>query len=144
MSSKRIVIVCTMAAAIAIGIVWNDEKSAAACVDKYKILSKIAGSGRTLQDAAGQDPLLHALGATSDEELYDALYEGKSLADIAAANEAEVQNVIDLQVAELTEQLDMRLAGGSLSLDAYLAHKSEVAEVIARSVYGGNVPSGSA
>lgn len=41
MSSKRIVIVCTMAAAIAIGIVWNEEKSAAACVDKYKILSKM-------------------------------------------------------------------------------------------------------
>lgn len=139
MSSKRIVIVCTMAAAIAIGIVWNEEKSAAACVDKYKILSKISGVDGTQQDAAVRDPLLHALGAASDEEVYYSLYDGKSLADIAAANNADVQNVIDLQIAELTEQLDARLANGSLSREAYLAHKSEVADIIERSVYGGNL-----
>lgn len=143
MSPKRIIIVSTMAVAIAVGVVWNEETNASAIGDKYSTCCKFKGADQTAQDAAAQDQLKQALADASDEEIYDALYNGKSLADIAASNDADVQNVIDLQVAELTEQLDMRLASGSLSPDAYEAYISEVSEIITQSVYGGAVPSGS-
>lgn len=79
---------------------------------------------------------LRLLGVRSDEELYDALYEGQTLADLALARGRSVNSVIDLQVRELEEQLLARRNAGSLSAAVYEALKTEIRETVTRSVYG--------
>ncbi|MEC0268836.1 hypothetical protein [Paenibacillus anseongense] len=79
--------------------------------------------------------LLHVLGLASEEDIYNAQYNGLSLADIAEANKVDVQKVIDLQLAELIEQLDERLSSGSITPEQYYAQQAELPEIIMRSVY---------
>ncbi|MNY81751.1 hypothetical protein D3C86_2234750 [compost metagenome] len=64
------------------------------------------------------------------------MYSGQSLAQIASANQGDVQQVIDLQLAELTQQLDERLAAGSLTQEQYEAQKAELPAIVASSVHG--------
>ncbi|HEY2494181.1 MAG TPA: hypothetical protein VGI33_14910 [Paenibacillus sp.] len=127
MNSKRIIIVGTMVFAITVGgASWNNNV----------IASSITKSLNTTTPV--QNDLLQVLDLSSDDEIYDALYNGKTLADIAKDNDVDVQNVIDLQVEELTEQLDLRLANGSLTLEQYEEQKSEVRDIITKSAYGLN------
>ncbi|MDD9270932.1 hypothetical protein ACFPES_28180 [Paenibacillus sp. GCM10023248] len=84
---------------------------------------------------SSQNDLLHLLGLVSEDEIYNAQYNGRSLADIAQANHVDVQKVIDLQLAELTEQLQERLFSGSITPEQYQAHHAELPEIIMRSVY---------
>ncbi|NGM85014.1 hypothetical protein G5B47_21675 [Paenibacillus sp. 7124] len=122
---KRVVIVGTMIVAISFGgNAWASKSVSSSPVAK---LSLSAG-------AAGRDDLLETLNRPSGEELYYALFEGKSLADIAEANGADVQQVIDLQTEQLTRQLDERLASGSITREQYEAYSEEVPEIISRSV----------
>ncbi len=83
-----------------------------------------------------QDPFLSTLGADSDEDVYDDLYEGGSLADTARRNNKSPQAVIDLQVAQMNELLTQRLIDGSITPDTYRAQKEELTELIVKSVYG--------
>ncbi|WP_411344039.1 hypothetical protein ACE3MZ_21030 [Paenibacillus sp. WLX1005] len=83
-----------------------------------------------------QDPFLSAVGATSDEDVYDDLYEGETLADTARRNEKDPQAVIDLQVSQMNDMLMQRLINGSLTPDTYRAQKEELTELITKSVYG--------
>ncbi|UVI30754.1 hypothetical protein [Paenibacillus spongiae] len=132
MDPKRLIIMSTLAFTIAFGM-WSDEKSAAAAglAPKPDVRPPLAKNA-----SSQEDRFLQALGAPSDEAIQEALYNGKSLADIAVNNEVDVQSIIDLQVAELTSQLDERLSSGSLALHEYESHKSELTEIITRSVYG--------
>ncbi|MNH41633.1 hypothetical protein D3C79_1031690 [compost metagenome] len=66
--------------------------------------------------------------------MYEALYDGKSLKDIAAENGGNINSVINLQVAQLTQQLDSRLASGSITREQYTAQKAEVRELVTQSV----------
>ncbi|GGJ02075.1 hypothetical protein [Paenibacillus hunanensis] len=83
-----------------------------------------------------QDPFLSTVGADSDEDVYDDLYEGGSLADTARRNNKNPQAVIDLQVAQMNELLTQRLINGSITPDTYRAQKEELTELITKSVYG--------
>lgn len=83
-----------------------------------------------------QDPFLSAVGADSDEDVYDDLYEGRTLAETARRNNKNPQDLIDLQVAQMNEQLMQRLIDGSLTPDTYRAQKEELTEIITKSVYG--------
>lgn len=85
---------------------------------------------------ADTDELLDALNLnpTSDEELYDALYEGKSLRNIAEEHGGNVTQVINLQVKQLTQQLEARLASGSITPQQFNAQKAELREIVAQSV----------
>ncbi|KAI7273292.1 hypothetical protein KC345_g7024 [Hortaea werneckii] len=87
-------------------------------------------------DVADTDELLDALNLSqsSDEELYDALYDGKSLHAIAEENSGNINNVINLQVKQLTQQLDARLASGSITQQQYTAQKAELREIVSQSV----------
>ncbi|AJS60949.1 SHOCT domain-containing protein [Paenibacillus sp. IHBB 10380] len=127
MNSKRIIIVGTIVFAITVGgASWNNNV----------IASSITKSLNTTTPV--QDDLLQVLDLSSDDEIYDALYNGKTLADIAKDNDVDVQNVIDLQVEELTEQLKLRLANGSLTPEQYEEQKSEIRDIITKSAYGLN------
>ncbi|MGQ3480066.1 MULTISPECIES: hypothetical protein [unclassified Paenibacillus] len=131
MNRKRMMVICTLLLALSIGqsSIWGSRANAAALAPD-----------RALQvqdkEASQDDKLLDTLGISSDEQLYDALYNGQTLADIALTNKRDAQAVIDLQVAQLTEQLDQRLANNSITLEQYQAHKAELTQVVAKSVFG--------
>ncbi|UQZ82347.1 hypothetical protein SK3146_01504 [Paenibacillus konkukensis] len=130
-SPKRILIVGTMVLTITVGIgTW--DKAAAANGRSIPL----ATADHQDASAAREDRFLQALGAATNEEVYDALLEGQSLADIAGSRQTDVNRIIHLQVAELTAQLDARLAGGSLRQDQYEALKAELTETVKQSVYG--------
>lgn len=139
MNPIRIIMASTMAFAITIGVsIWSEETNAAALCssDKSNTCSKTKETLQAAQDQAAANQLRQALGVSSDEEIYAALYQGQSLADIAHHHHADVQEVIRLQITEMEKQLDERLASGSIPPDVYLAQKSELPEIIANSVYG--------
>ncbi|MFC5653118.1 hypothetical protein ACFPYJ_29210 [Paenibacillus solisilvae] len=132
MNAKRVFIIGTMAAAISFGSGIGSAKTSADPLDRSNTIY-IAQTGE--KSEVPTDDLQQLLGVSSDQEIYDALYEGKSLADIASANHTDVQHVIDLQIGELTAQLDERLASGSLSQTDYDLQKSELTELITASTY---------
>jgi len=136
MIAKSYLWIGAMAFVITISVAVKGEDAGASALKAT--YASIQEASQAMEDAASQDRFLQALGGVKDHEVFDALYGGDSLADIAAANNADVQNVIDLQIAELTAQLDQRLAAGSLSPDNYEAQKSEIAEVVTRSAYARN------
>jgi hypothetical protein len=137
MNPKRIIIIGSMVFALTMGTgVWSDEASASPLEEYGAYDIKEPEPPAPSVNVVMNDDLIEVLGVSSDEEIYDALYSGKSLAEIASANHMDVQNVIDLQIAQLTEQLNTRLASGNLSFDQYQAHKSELMEIITKSAYG--------
>lgn len=131
MNRKRMLVICTLLLALSIGqsSTWGSRANAAALAPERAL---------HVQDneASKDDDLLKALGISSDEQLYDALYNGQTLADIAQTHNQDSQAIVDLQVAQLTEQLDQRLANKSITLEQYQAHKAELTQVVAKSVFG--------
>jgi hypothetical protein len=124
MNPKRSIIIGTMVVAMTLGgSTWSNKVSASSITETHSAA------------AAVKDDLSQILKVSSDEEIYNAIYDGKSLADIANHNQVDVNNVVDLQVAQLTEQLDLRLASGSLTLQQYEEQKSELKDIITRSTY---------
>ncbi|ETT48068.1 hypothetical protein MKZ07_25200 [Paenibacillus sp. FSL P4-0338] len=126
MNIKRVMIVGTMIVAMSFGgTAWGKPALHTLPVAKW-----------STSDVADTDELLDALNLnpTSDEELYDALYDGKSLRNIAEENGGNVTRVINLQVKQLTQQLEARLASGSITLQQFNAQKAELREIVAQSV----------
>jgi hypothetical protein len=141
MQIKRIIIIGTMAFAITMGGgLWSEEANA----NTAQLPLDASGANKSdpktspsesVVHASGADTFLEVLGASSDEQVVDALYNGQSLAAIAAGNDKEVQPIIDLQVAQLTQQLNKRLAEGSIPLQVYQAQLAELPDIVARSVH---------
>jgi 3-keto-L-gulonate-6-phosphate decarboxylase len=100
--------------------------------------SKTMQASRTASQDPNQDELLSLLGV-SDEEMFESLYNGRSLAQVAASRQVDAKKVIELQVAQLTDQLRLRLSKGSLSPEQYLGQKSEIREIVRKSVLGDNL-----
>ncbi|WP_314586447.1 hypothetical protein [Paenibacillus terrigena] len=128
MDPKKIIMISFMAFVIACSSsIWSNEANASAST------YKLATDGLTSSPDA--DDLLQALGVESEEQIYDALYSGQSLADIASDNKVEVDQIVDLQVAQLRSQLDQRFLSGSISLEAYQAQVEEIHDMIQESVH---------
>lgn len=82
------------------------------------------------------DPLAQAIGSEADSVIYDALLQGKTLADVAYDHGADVDSLIRHQVAQLTVQLNERLAAGSISEEVHAAQRAELYDIVAKSVHG--------
>lgn len=139
MKPKQMIMIGTMAVAITVGgSIWNKEASAETSLPTTEPTCRAWESSEAAHavQSTGPDEFLHVLGASSNEHIVEALYNGQSLADIATDNQQDVQKIIRLQIAEVTEQLDQRLAAGSISRDVYEAHKLELPSMISKSVYG--------
>jgi DNA-binding NarL/FixJ family response regulator len=145
MKAKNVIVASTMAATITIGgtLLGGKSAPASAAASLPAAVQAAAGAAASAATAAAaatperkKDDFLEALGKSSDEEIDVALYQGKTLADIAEESGRSPQAVIDLQVAELTRQLKERLAGGMLPPDVCEAQIRELPEIVARSVYG--------
>jgi Rod binding domain-containing protein len=125
MNIKRVIIVGTMIVVMSFGN--------SALGDSVANASPVAMWSFT--DVSEKDDLLEALHQSSNEELYESLYAGKSLYDIAADQGGDIAKVIQLQLSQLTAQLDNRLRSGSISAEQYNAHKEELKEVVEQSVF---------
>ncbi|MWV42801.1 hypothetical protein GRF59_04100 [Paenibacillus sp. HJL G12] len=125
MNIKRVMIVGTMVVVMSFGgTALGGSITSASPVLKW-----------SFPGVAEKDDLLDALNYSSDEELYDSLYEGQSLHDIAVDRGGNIAKVIELQTAQLAQQLDDRLNSGSITAEQYAAHKEELKEIVEQSVF---------
>lgn len=132
MNPKRMIIIGTVAIAVTISSTWKDDSALAYSASEEQTqctLSHAEADNET-------DPLLQALGMTGLEQMQEAQLEGKSLADIAELYGADVLDIIKLQTAQLAEQLDRRLAEGSITADVHEAQMAELEDIITASVHG--------
>lgn len=127
MNTKQWLAATTLALMLSLGTgTWNGTAAAEASSPSSEMND---------QEKRQSDDFLNALGVSSDEELYDAIYQGKSLADIAQEHHTEVDQVINVQILELKKQLDQRLIEGSIGYEKYLLQLMELPEIITESVY---------
>ncbi|MDR0269492.1 hypothetical protein [Paenibacillus sp.] len=125
MNIKRVMIVGTMVVIMTFG-----SSALSGSITSASPATKFSSTG-----IADKDELLKALNQSSDEELYESLYKGKSLHAIAAEKGGNIANVIELQMSQLTQQLNDRLLSGSITAEQYAAHKEELREIVEQSVF---------
>ncbi|MEF3312662.1 hypothetical protein PV433_27605 [Paenibacillus sp. GYB004] len=134
MNPKQIIIAGTIAIVISISTVFQNEEANASLG-----LPGQADPAVHTRDSSRPETvasLQHVLGGLSDEEIHDALYNGRTLADLAEEQRVDVEDVIDLQVAELSQQLTSRLTSGSITAEQFETHQAELREMITKSVHG--------
>ncbi|OWR31139.1 hypothetical protein CDO73_08360 [Saccharibacillus sp. O23] len=125
---KRIWIVGTLALGITLGSGLAGGKVEAEAVYRETPPASID------EIRSGQDTFLHALGTASEQEVYDLMYEGLSLREIASIRGGSERDLLALQVRELEQQLEQRLADGQITREAYIAYKAELPEIVAASL----------
>jgi hypothetical protein len=84
---------------------------------------------------AGLDAAAEAIGITS-EELRAALRDGSTIAEVAEANDVDVQTVIDALVADAEAHLDEAVEDGRLTEEEAAERKADVADRIEAMVNG--------
>ncbi|MNW52340.1 hypothetical protein D3C74_298560 [compost metagenome] len=132
MNIKQVVIVGTMAFAITLTPSISghfNSGAASACPFKQSNLNNNAAP------ESENDDFYDALGVSDDESIYEALFQGHSLADIAEAHQQDVDQIIELQVGQLEEQLTLRFSQGDLSPEAYAEQIKELPNMIKESVH---------
>ncbi|MBB3112337.1 hypothetical protein FHS18_004423 [Paenibacillus phyllosphaerae] len=130
-NSKRMFMIAALSAAISLGGLMPDRASAS----PLPVKAKEAGLQSSVPSEAEETLFVRVLGADSAEEVKDALYNGSSLADIASSNSADIDQLIQLQVAQLALQLQERLQAGSISQAQFEAQLAELHEIVASSVF---------
>jgi len=143
MDPRRYIFVAAMTIALGLYSGIRCDQAEASSTILFVPVKAIAASPEAVRHAAGEqdaarrtDPWLGMLGAESEDEVYDALYEGRSLAEIAQANGTDIEPVIDHQIYELSRQLNERLAAGSITPETYLAQLLELEDIVTRSAHG--------
>ena len=141
MDPKRWLMICTVALMLTLSAGWRGNEANA--TDKDEHLGQAfpseyspAATASQARERTDSDSFLELLGASSEEEVHDALYNDLTLADIALANGKDPQALIDAQIGELKEQLRGRLISGSITWEQYQAYIAEVPELIAASALG--------
>lgn len=106
-----------------------------AVVDTLREGMPRGGRGPGMRGGPGLDAAAETLGL-SVEDLRTALSEGQSLADVAAANGADVQSVIDALVAEAQTHTAEKVAEGDLTQEEADERLATVTERITAMVNG--------
>jgi hypothetical protein len=83
----------------------------------------------------GLEAAAEAIGISADD-LRTELRDGATIAEVAAANDVDVQTVIDALVAEASANLDEKVADGDLTEDEAAERKAELEERITAMVNG--------
>ncbi|WP_127587318.1 hypothetical protein [Paenibacillus koleovorans] len=136
MTPKRIFMIGTIAIAITLGSgLFGKETDA----DIVLFPSEPAAAGSTAEapsPEAETEAFLETLGAPDEQSVYDALYEGISLAELAERNDKPIEPLLQLQIEQLKAQLDNRLSAGSITPRIYQAQLAELPEIVRLSAYG--------
>jgi len=93
------------------------------------------GPGGPGERGPGLNAAAEAIGITV-EDLRTAVREGDTIADVAAANDVDVQTVIDALVAEATTRVDAAVADGELTEAKAVERKADLVEHITAMVNG--------
>ncbi|MCI3919634.1 hypothetical protein MO973_05230 [Paenibacillus sp. TRM 82003] len=128
-NKRRWMMVGSLAMALALG-------QQAALADRLQA-ERLSGSSVSKAEHHRDDAFLQTIGADDEEGVWDALYDGKTLADIAEDNGANPMDVIAMQIDELKALVKARFENGSIDELTYKAQLAEIPELIERSVYGG-------
>ncbi|WP_339241134.1 hypothetical protein MKX40_09860 [Paenibacillus sp. FSL R5-0517] len=127
MNMKRVIIIGTMFVTMSFaGTAWGQSAISPIPTAKWSIVDLDPGEGSS-------DELLSALNQSSEEDLYQKLYNGKSLRTITEENRGNWDEVIAIQVRQLREQLDERLASGSISSKQHAAQQAELEALVTQS-----------
>ncbi|MBB6019137.1 hypothetical protein HNR77_000194 [Paenibacillus sp. JGP012] len=128
MNIKHVMFVGTMIVTMSFaGTAWGKSAISPIPMPKWSIVDLDNSS------ESEDDELLGALNQSSEEELADKLYQGQSLRSIAQNSGGNYDRVIAIQIKQLQEQLDERLANGSISSEQHALQSMEVAELIIES-----------
>ncbi len=137
MDPRRYIFVAAMTIALGLYSGLKCDKAEASAIFIIQATTMNAEERMSAPEAyERQDPWLSLMGAASEVDVHDALYDGRSLAEIAEANGGDIESVIDYQVSELADQLNERFAAGSISPEAYLAQLLELKDIVAASAHG--------
>jgi uncharacterized protein YidB (DUF937 family) len=98
-------------------------------------------AGHPFARMLGLETAADAIGISTDD-LRTALQDGSTIAEVAAANDVEVQTVIDALVAEATTHIDEAVADGRLDADRAETMKANLEERITARVNGEDVGPG--
>lgn len=93
------------------------------------------GEGRHARRLLGLETAADAIGI-SEDELRTALRDGSTLAEVAEANDVDVQTVIDALVAEATDRIDQAVGDGRLDEARAEEIKADLTERITARVNG--------
>ncbi|QLG41611.1 hypothetical protein HW560_28145 [Paenibacillus sp. E222] len=127
MNMKRVIIVGTMIVTMSFaGTAWGRSAISPIPLTKWSIVNI------DTKDES-EDELLSALNQPSEDDLVQNLYAGKSLRMIADENDGDFNEVVALQIRQLKEQLDQRLASGSISAEQHAVQSSELEELVTES-----------
>ncbi|MDT9718975.1 hypothetical protein QVE09_08675 [Paenibacillus sp. ClWae2A] len=127
MNMKRVIIIGTMIVTMSFaGTAWGQSAISPIPTAKWSIVDLDTREGSS-------DELLSALNQPSEADLYQELYNGKSLRTITEENNGDLDEVIAIQVRQLREQLDERLASGSISSEQHAAQQAELEELVTQS-----------
>ncbi|MCQ4087588.1 hypothetical protein [Saccharibacillus sp. JS10] len=126
---KRIWIIGTLALGITLGSSLSGSK-----VEAEAIYSETPPSSSDDVSSTRSSAFLHALGVSNEQQVYDLMYEGFSLRDIARLSGGHEAQLLTIQIDELDQQLKERLADGQITEEAYIAYKAELPEIIASSL----------
>jgi len=127
MNMKRVIIIGTMIVTMSFaGTAWGQSAISPIPTAKWSIVDLDTREGNS-------DELLSALNQPSEADLYQELYSGKSLRTITEENNGNLNEVIAIQVRQLKEQLDERLARGSISSEQHAAQQAELEELVTQS-----------
>jgi hypothetical protein len=133
MNPKQMIMIGTLAFALTLGsFTGNSVSRAGAATD----LLNLTDSADPDTSTSNEDEFLESLGVSSDEQVYESLLQGVSLAELAASRNKDVEALVQLQMNEMTAQLDARLAQGHISISEYEAQRSELKDILTRSAYG--------
>ncbi|MCP1183361.1 hypothetical protein [Paenibacillus sp. 1781tsa1] len=127
MNMKRVIIIGTMIVTMSFaGTAWGQSSISPIPTAKWSIVDL-----DTREESC--DELLSALNQPSEEHLYQELYNGKSLRMITEENNGDLDEVIAIQVRQLREQLDERLASGSIRSKQHAAQQAELEALVTQS-----------
>ncbi|MGN7412027.1 hypothetical protein [Paenibacillus sp. SAF-068] len=127
MNMKRVIIIGTMIVTMSFaGTAWGQSAISPIPTAKWSIVDLDTREGSS-------DELLSALNQPSEEHLYQELYNGKSLRTITEENNGDLDKVIAIQVKQLREQLDKRLASGSIRSEQHAAQHAELEALVTQS-----------
>lgn len=129
MNMKRVMIVGTMVVTMSFaGTAWGRSAISPIPLAKWSIVNI------DTKDES-RDELLSALNLQSEDDLVQDLYAGKSLRMIADENDGDFDEIIALQIRQLKEQLDQRLASGSISSEQHAVQSGELEELVTESAH---------
>lgn len=130
MNIKQVIIVGTMAFFVTLSPGLSGYSVSAAVALNPPKLTDLSNDAKETE----VDPVIEALGFAEEDDMYEELLEGHSLADIAESNHKDVNHIIELQVSQLREQVTIRYLQGNLTKEQYKQQLDEIPSIVEDSV----------